>query len=205
MKKYLAFFFLVFCIVQMSSCVVMPPKNTDNICSIFQQYPKWYWATQDTEKRWGVPIAVQMAIVHQESHFKAKAKPPRRRLLGFIPWFRPTSAYGYTQALNMTWNEYRKKAGKAHASRKNFHDAVDFIGWYAHRVHKKLGVSTSNAYAIYLAYHEGMGGYKSRTYKKKPWLMHVSKKVARRAKRYQAQLNRCRGRLKKRHFWNIWY
>lgn len=186
-------------------CVCAPPHQVNNVCYIFKQYPKWYWAAQDTQKRWGVPIAVQMAIIHQESRFQANAKPPRRHLLGFIPWTRPSSAYGYTQALDATWNEYRNKSGNHRASRKNFHDALDFIGWYASRASKKLHVSTSNAYIIYLAYHEGVGGVMRKTYKRKVWLMHVAKKVSARSRLYQSQLVRCQKSLPRRHFWNIWY
>ena len=40
-----------------------------------------------------------MSFVYQESSFKADARPEREKILGFIPWFRPSSAVGYSQAL----------------------------------------------------------------------------------------------------------
>jgi len=188
----------------LTSCTTPTPNHVDNVCSIFKQYPKWYWATQDVKKKWGVPIPVQMAIIHQESHFKSKAKPPRTHILWIIPWTRPTSAYGYTQALDMTWNNYVKKTGNSGGSRNNFADAVDFIGWYVSTAHRKLGISKNNAYALYLSYHEGMGGYKRRTYLRKRWLIKVARKVARRARTYQAQMRACRKELPEKPWWHFW-
>ena len=42
-----------------------------------------------------------MAIIKQESSFIADAKPDRRKLLGFIPWKRKSSARGYAQAIDL--------------------------------------------------------------------------------------------------------
>ena len=72
--------------ILLGGCTTAPPRNIDNICSIFRQYPKWYWAAQDVQKKWRVPISVLMAIMHQESKFRAGAKPPRRKLLWIIPF-----------------------------------------------------------------------------------------------------------------------
>jgi len=187
-------------VMLMSSCITPPPKDTENICKIFKEYPKWYWATQESQRYWGVPIPVQMAILHQESHFKAKAKPPRRKLLGFIPWFRPSTAYGYTQALDSTWQDYKAKTGNKIASRNNFRDAVDFIGWYLNHTSKRIGVAKYNAYALYLAYHEGAGGYEKKSYLKKPWLIKVARRVAWRSRMFSRQIKECQ--LPARHWWN---
>jgi len=195
--------FAVFLITALQfGCTVAPPYDSDNICKIFQQYPKWYWATQDVQAKWGVPIPVQMAILHQESSFKAKAKPPRQKLLGFIPWCRPTSAYGYTQALDTTWEHYQQSTGTS-ASRKKFADAVDFVGWYANNANQKAGISKYNAYALYLAYHEGIGGYQRKTYLKKTWLIHVAQRVTHRSRLYTQQLAQCQADLPEHHWWNI--
>ena len=45
---------------------------------------------------------VLMAFIHQESSFQAKIKPERKKLLGVIPWLRPSSSVGYSQALKNT-------------------------------------------------------------------------------------------------------
>jgi len=184
-------------------CAAPQPQCVDNVCSIFKEYPKWYWATQDVEKKWGVPIAVQMAFIHQESRFVAKARPERTKLLWIIPWRRPSTAVGYTQALDETWDDYKVKTHHSSAKRTNFKDAVDFIGWYVNTANRKLHISKNNAYALYLAYHEGMGGYKKKTYLKKPWLIKVAHKVSRRKSIYQRQLQAGRAQLKRRHWWNF--
>jgi hypothetical protein len=198
LKKYLL---VVFVSLFLVACGRTPqPANINNICSIFKQYPKWYWATQKAQKRWGVPIHVQMAIIHQESSFNDKIKPTRKKLLGFIPWKRPSSAHGYTQALKPTWRTYQQDTGRTMAKRTKFKDAADFVGWYGHRVNARAKVSKQDAYRIYLAYHEGIGGYQRRSYVKKPWLVNVANKVQRRANTYQAQLQQCRSKLKKKPF-----
>lgn len=169
-----------------------PPQNVDNICKIFKEYPKWRRATQKVARRWHVPVEVQMAIIHQESRFRAQAKPPRTKILWIIPWTRPSSAYGYSQALDSTWDRYKDKSGWLFSSRDSFGDAADFIGWYANQAHIRAGISRNDAYALYLAYHEGVGGYQRKTYLRKPWLIKVARKVARRASIYRAQLANCK-------------
>lgn len=175
----------------LTGCMSHPPSDVSNACKIFHENPRWYHQAKSVEKRWLVPVPVQMAIVHQESHFVANARPPRRKILAMIPWKRPTTAYGYSQALDGTWSLYRRSDGSVFSSRTNFGDAVDFIGWYANQAHRKAGIARSNAYDLYLAYHEGIGGYQRKTYLRKGWLMPVARKVASRAQIYQAQLNHC--------------
>ena len=60
------------------------------------------------------------------------------------------------------------------------------------RLIEKAGIPRSDAYSLYLAYHEGIGGYKRKTYLQKPWLIQVAHKVKARSQLYQAQLNQCR-------------
>lgn len=179
---------LLFVIAGLSGCATAPPKNVDNICSIFKQYPKWHKATKKSEKKWGAPIPVQMAIIYQESCFRANAKPPRKRLLGFIPWCRASSAYGYTQSLDSTWQTYIRNTGNSGATRKNFNDATDFVGWYIYTSCRKLGLASNDTYSQYLAYHEGWGGYAKCTYLQKPELLAIARKVAARSRKYQLQL-----------------
>lgn len=187
----------------LGGCAPPPPRNQTNLCSIFFQYPKWYWATQRSQKKWGVPVSVQMAIMHQESHFRADARPPRTKLLWVIPWSRPTTAEGYSQAVNDTWRQYLQATRSNGADRDNFASAADFISWFSYRAHQRVGISRNNAYALYLAYHEGTIGYQQQTYRRKPWLINVAKKVQRIADRYQAQLKNCESRLPKHHWWHF--
>ncbi len=185
-------------VAALTACVSRPPSDLNNVCNIFREYPKWYTHAKDVEYRWKVPVPVQMAIIHQESKFDAHAKPPRKRLLGFIPWKRPTTATGYAQALHGTWKEYKQNNGGFLSSRHNFADGVDFIGWYANQANRRAGVNRMDAYNLYLAYHEGVGGYMRKSYLRKAWLMPVARKVKARSQLYAMQLNSCRGSLERR-------
>ena len=177
----------------LSACAEPQPRSIADACQMLSQRAHWYEAARDAQQRWNIPIAVLLAFIHQESSFKAKAKPPRRKLLGLLPWFgRETSAYGYAQALDATWGEYKKETKKPLARRSNFKDAVDFIGWYNHKSVRQLRIKPNNAYALYLAYHEGRRGYRSKSYAAKTWLVKVANKVQRRKTTYERQLAACR-------------
>ncbi|KTD55781.1 transcriptional regulator [Legionella santicrucis] len=178
--------------VLLTACVSPPPADVNNLCNIFRQYPKWYTDAKDVERRWKVPVPVQMAIIHQESKFNARARPPRTKLLYIIPWKRPSSAYGYTQALHDTWKHYKRSNGGLFASRDDFGDGVDFIGWYANQAYIRARIARTDAYSLYLAYHEGIGGYQRKTYLKKSWLIPVARKVQARSQLYAMQLNSCK-------------
>lgn len=182
-------------------CTTAPPQNSDDVCEIFDEYYDWYNAAKEAEKKYGIPIGVTMAFIHQESKFVEDARPPREWFLWIFPGSRPSSAYGYTQALNGTWEEYQRKTGQWSADRDDFTDAVDFIGWYNSATVKRTGIKKHDAYRLYLAYHDGAGGYLRGTYKQKPWLMKVSRKVDRRAKMYNQQLIQCRSSLDSGWLW----
>lgn len=190
--RFLSVFFPLVILV---GCASSPPQQTNNVCSVFDEKNGWYKDAKKASKRWGIPIAVNMAFVDQESRFVAKAKPPRTKVLWVFPGPRKSSAYGYAQAKDETWDWYKDKSGHRGADRNDFDDAIDFVAWYNHVSVKSLGIAKNDAYRLYLAYHEGHGGFKRRTYKKKAWLVDVAKKVSRQAASYQAQLNGCEDRL----------
>ncbi|MCA8882920.1 MAG: transglycosylase SLT domain-containing protein [Rhodobacteraceae bacterium] len=167
------------------------PRNLDNACSIADQRPKYLRAMQKTEKKWGVPVNVQMAVIHQESKFDGDARTPHTYALGVIPMGRQSSAYGYAQALDSTWKDYKRAAGRPGASRKNIKDATDFMGWYMTRTEQRFGIPKSNAREHYLAYHEGLGGYARGSYRNKSWLVGVANKVEYRSQMYRQQLKSC--------------
>lgn len=168
-----------------------PPDNPDNICSVFREKTKWYSMAKRAEKRWGVPIYVMMAIMHKESHFQANAKPPRKRCLFFFPGPRLSSAYGYAQALSTTWDRYILATANWGADRNNFEDSIDFIGWYCHLSYKKCSIQKFDAYNLYMAYHEGHGGFRRKTFKNNPVMNRRAKSVEFRAAIYNRQLARC--------------
>ncbi len=185
---------LTFSVLFVTGCATAPPQNPNNLCSIFKEKPGWHKSALSAEKKWGVPVHVPMSIIYQESSFKHDARPPKKYILGFIPNGRESTALGYSQALDGTWREYQRSTGN-YGSRTSFHDSMDFIGWYVSKTHRINKVSKWDAYAQYLNYHEGQGGYKKRTYAKKPWLVQVAKKVDRRSKTYSKQYASCKKSL----------
>ncbi|TCS65378.1 lytic transglycosylase [Primorskyibacter sedentarius] len=168
------------------------PRNLDNACSILTQRPTYIRAFKATERRWGVPVHVQMATIYQESKFIGNARTPLRYSLGVIPVGRQSSAYGYSQALDATWDEYRRANNKMGAKRDNIRDATDFMGWYMNQTKNRNGISLHDARNQYLAYHEGHSGYARGSYNSKAWLVRVAGQVGSRSRTYQAQLANCR-------------
>lgn len=189
--------------LQLVGCATSPPKNPDNLCDIFYEKPDWYDAAIETRERWGVPVQIPMAIMYQESRFKYDAQPPMEYFLWFIPIGRASDAYGYSQAKTPVWGEYQDDAGGMFAGRDDFEDAIDFVGWYMNRTAKINKVSKWDAYAQYLNYHEGQGGYRRGSYKSKPWLTQVARKVEARSKRYGEQYWGCKGDLAEGWFWGV--
>lgn len=183
-------------------CASGPPEQQDNACEFLAENKSWYRALRSSAKKWGAPIGLQLAIIRQESSFDHKAKPERgqRRMLGLLPGKRPSTAYGYAQALDGTWDEYKKSTRNGGAERHDFDDATDFIGWYVANTGKRTGISQYNYRGHYLAYHDGAGGYLRGTWKKKKWLIDVANKVHRNADRYEKQVQGCQKKLKKRWF-----
>lgn len=166
--------------------------NTDNICNVLEGHNGWHQAANDSAKKHQVPVHLQLAIIAQESGFKANARPPGHTLLGInVPGTNPTTAYGYPQAIDDTWGWYKKDTGNHNASRTNFADSVDFVGWYINQSSRLCGIAKSDAYHQYLAYHEGQGNFNKKSYLAKNWLMKVAKNVKNKANEYEQQLKNC--------------
>lgn len=178
-------------LLSVTACTTSPPRNPGDVCAIFREKGGWYGDAKDASKKWSSPIPIMMAIMHQESRFVANAKPPKKYWLGFIPAGRMSDAYGYPQAKDGTWDWYIDKSGNWGADRDDFADAIDFIAWYNNTSGKINGISNTDAYSLYMAYHEGHGGFKKRSFDNKPWLKRVAAKVSARAATYGGQLNRC--------------
>lgn len=187
-------------IAVLGGCATAPPKDQSDLCEIFREKPGWYDDAVDMQDEWGTPIQISMAFVKQESSFRHDAKPPKDYLLGFIPWGRVSSAYGYAQAQDPAWDDFQKATGHG-GSRTDFADSLMFIGWYTSETQRQLGVSKWDAYNQYLAYHEGRGGYKRKSYQAKPSLIRVARKVEQQAKDYGWQLKQCRQELENNTSW----
>ncbi len=167
------------------------PRNLDDACSIIAQRPSYLAAMQATARRWGVPVYVQMATLYEESKFIGNARTPHRYALGIIPMGRQSSAYGYSQALDSTWDDYRQDQNRFGARRDNIRDATDFMGWYMDGSTQRLGISKTDAESQYLAYHEGRNGFANGSYRAKGWLVAIGQQVGARAATYGSQLQTC--------------
>ena len=185
-------FFLI-----LSSCSSIP-KNTSDSCSIFNERYLWYKYTKKTEKKWGTPIYLQLAIIKMESDFDWLAKPQRQKIFKVIPYKRPSSSFGYSQAVKGTWAQYKKETNNKLATRARFRDSVDFIGWYTDKTEKLLKISKKDVYRQYLAYHEGWGNYKN--YKNNQKVIILATKVKQQANKYRKQLKKCQKKLNRNKY-----
>ena len=199
MKKQnlnLSSFILIFSII-LSSCSSIP-KNTADSCSIFSERYLWYKYAKKTERKWGTPIYIQLAIIKMESDFDWLAKPDRTKIFKIIPYKRPSSSFGYSQAVKGTWKQYKSETGNKFATRTRFKDSVDFIGWYTNKTEQILKISKKDAFKQYIAYHEGWGNYKN--YRKKQKVILLANKVKVQSNKYRSQLKKCEKKLNRKKY-----
>ena len=189
--------FLLLIILFVSACSSIP-SNTKNSCSIFNEKYLWYKHAKKSEKKWGTPIYLQLAIIKMESDFDWLAKPPRQKLFKVIPYKRPSSSFGYSQAVKGTWEQYKNETGNKLATRTRFKDSVDFIGWYTSKSEKILKISKEDAFRQYVAYHEGWGNYKN--YKSNEKVINLAKRVEKQSNIYKNQLSDCKNSLSTRKY-----
>ena len=182
------------------ACSSSPPSRPGDICEVFREKSSWYKDARRAQKRWGLPVPVGMAFVHKESAYVADARPSRGKLLWVIPWRRPSSAYGYAQITDDAWHDYRRATRGVFRERDDLGNALDFIGWYNDRSHRRLGIAKNDAYNLYLAYYVGVGGYARGTYRHKPAVQGYARRVSDRSKRYASQLSRCSKKLGRRRW-----
>ena len=190
--KILKINFLLIFLFLISACSSIP-SNTSDSCSIFNERYLWYKHVKKSEQKWGTPIYLQLAIIKMESGFDWLAKPPRQKLFKIFPYKRPSSSFGYSQAVKGTWKQYKTETGNKIATRTRFKDSVDFIGWYTSKTEKILKVSKQDAFKQYIAYHEGWGNYKN--YKNNKKVINLAKRVEKQANIYKKQLSSCKNSL----------
>ena len=181
----------------LTACAGLQPQPSNreiaDACLLLQQNRPWQEVLRETARNWGAPMGFQLAVMKQESSFDAEARPPRgeRKWLGLVEGDYISSAVGYSQALDGTWEQYKAQTGRWNASRNNFRDSSDFIGWYYNATAKRTGLSQYDYRNHYLAYHEGASGYLKGTWKSKRWLVDVAGAVATQAARYENQITNC--------------
>lgn len=184
------------CVLLLGSCgggsgEFSAPRDLDNACSIVSERPEYLRAFRQVERKYGVPVPSLMAIIYQESKFIGNNRPPHQYALGVIPIGRQSSALGYSQALDGTWEEYQQEVGGNRASREDIYDATDFMGWYMVKTVEETGVPITDTRNQYLAYHDGRSGFNRGTWRSKSWLIRIAGEVADRAVMYDAQLQSC--------------
>ncbi len=169
------------------------PSNVADLCAIYRDNPHWATAAAQAEARWSAPQEVKMAIIWRESTFRGDARPPYRTVMGVPTGRRLSSAFGFPQAIDGTWEWYQRETGARRADRTNFTDSVDFVGWYVAKTRSSNGIPAHDAFNQYLAYHEGHAGYRNGSWRRKPEVQRAAAQVAQQAERYRQQRARCQG------------
>jgi len=191
-------FFLILLLI-ISACSSIP-KNTSNSCSIFNERYLWYKYAKKTEEKWGTPIYIQLAIIKMESDFDWLAKPNRQKIFKVIPFKRPSSSFGYSQAVKRTWEQYKKETNSPLALRTRFHDSVMFIGYYINKTHKINKIPLDDSYRQYLNYYLGWGNYAQKVYKTDKKAIIFAKSVKTQSNIYRKQLKSCKKSLDRKKY-----
>ena len=88
LSKFMSFdnFLKFFCIlfIFIIACTSNQQINTADSCIIFDQKKNWYKSTKKSYDNWNTPIALQLAIINQESSFRQFAKPERKKIKKYI-------------------------------------------------------------------------------------------------------------------------
>lgn len=172
------------------------PSRINNACAIFDEKDSfadnWRRQAASASREYGVPVPVLMATIYTESGFRARARPQRKYLLGFIPWGRISSAYGYAQALDGTWARYKRETGRWAARRSDFGDSVRFVAWYHAKSSAINGVRRDDTYRLYLNYYYGHKGYANGQWRNNAAIRRAASRSASMAENYARQLQRCR-------------
>ena len=193
LNRNLIFFSIFFLIISCSSV----PKYSQNACKIFSEKYFYLKYTRDASKKWGAPISSILAVINKESGFRRFAKPKRTKLFKIIPYRRPSSSLGFSQAVNNTWDLYKKENNKPAALRVSFKSSSDFVGWYFWKTNKLNNISFTDTRNMYLNYYLGWSAYKNKAYKTDKKAIIYAKSVEKQAKIYKNQLRECSSVLKK--------
>ena len=95
LKNNLIYFIIFFFIASCSSV----PKYPANACKIFGERYLWYKHIKKSSQTYGAPVHIILAFVNKESGFNRWAKPKRTKLFKILPYKRPSSSFGYSQAV----------------------------------------------------------------------------------------------------------
>ena len=188
---FIIFFFFISC--------TSVPKYPANACKIFGEKYLWYKHAKNSSEKYGAPVHTILAFVNKESGFNRWAKPKRKKLFKILPYKRPSSSFGYSQAVNKTWELYKNETNNPLALRARFKDSVMFIGWYMSKTKKINKIPLNDSYRQYLNYYLGWGNYAKKTYKTDKKAIIYAKKVQEQSKIYKNQLTECQKNLNNKY------
>jgi len=191
LNKNLIYFIIFFILASCSSV----PKYPHNACKIFGENYLWYKSTKKSSEKYGAPVHIILAFVNKESGFNRWARPKRKKLFKIVPYKRPSSSFGYSQAVNKTWELYKNEADNPLALRTRFKDSVMFIGWYMNKTNKINKIPLNDSYRQYLNYYLGWGNYAKKIYKTDTKAIIFAKSVEKQSKIYKNQLLECQKSL----------
>ena len=146
------------------------------------------------------PVHIILAFVNKESGFDRWAKPERTKLFKVIPYKRPSSSFGYSQAIKKTWELYKNETNNPLALRTRFKDSVMFIGWYINKTNKINNIPFNDSYRQYLNYYLGWGNYSKKVYKTDKKAILFAKNVEKQSNIYKRQLKECKKSLDKKKY-----
>ena len=178
----------------LASCSSIP-KYPQNACKIFGENYLWYKSTKKSSETYGAPVHIILAFIKKESGFNRWAKPKRKKLFKVLPYKRPSSSFGYSQAVNKTWELYKNETNNPLALRARFKDSVMFIGWYINKTNKINKIPFNDSYRQYLNYYLGWGAYSKKVYKIDKKAIIFAKSVEKQSKIYKKQLKECQKSL----------
>ena len=196
LKKNIIYLIVLFLLASCSSV----PKHPQNACKIFGENYLWYKSVKKSSEKHGAPIHIILAFVNKESGFNRWAKPQRNKLFKVIPYKRPSSSYGYSQAVKKTWELYKMETNSPLALRTHFKDSVMFIGWYIKKTNKINKIPLNDSYRQYLNYYLGWGSYSKKVYKTDKNAIIYAKSVERQSKIYKSQLKECQKSLNRNKY-----
>jgi len=176
------------------------PKYPQNACKIFSQNYLWYKSAKKSSETYGAPIHIILAIVNKESGFKRWARPPKSKLFKIIPYKRPSSSLGYSQAIKKSFKNFKEETNSPLALRTRFKDSVMFIGWYMKKTNTINKIPLNDAYRQYLNYYLGWGNYAKKTYKTDKNAIIYAKSVQKQSKIYKSQLRECQKSLDRKKY-----
>ena len=190
---YLIIFFFA------ASCSSVP-RYPQNACKIFGENYLWYKSAKKSSETYGAPVHIILAFVNKESGFNRWARPKRTKLFKVVPYKRPSSSLGYSQAVKKTWELYKTETDNPLALRTRFKDSVMFIGWYISKTHKVNKIPLNDSYRQYLNYYLGWGNYAQKVYKTDKKAIIFAKSVAKQSNIYKVQLQECKKSLDRKKY-----